>query len=202
MKHLKFFALAAALVLAGCHGSTITETVGGTVIGLQSGTTQQLALQDNGTDTLTISKNGSFTFPTALDVGTTYVVTVSTQPTGETCSVENQVGIVEQNIGAVSSVVINCVSSVSSSDDVYGTVSGLSNGGVLELTVNGINPLSVTGTGASILTWSFPQALPLNTNYQVAIVTQPTGQSCSITSGATGTISETVALQPVVIACQ
>ncbi len=201
MKHLKFFVLAIAVVLAGCHGDTITETVGGTVIGLQTGAS--VSLQDNGIDTLTVNANGNFTFPTALDVGTTYVVTVSTQPNGETCTVENQVGILEQNTGDVSSVVVDCVSSVSSSDDVYGTVTGLSSSGTLELTVNGINPLAVTNSaGASVATWSFPQSLPLGTNYQVAISAQPNGQTCSISDNATGTISETVALQPVQITCQ
>jgi len=201
MKHLQLFVLSMVFVLAGCHGDAVTETVGGTVIGLQTGAT--VTLQDNATDTLAVSKNGSFTFPTALEVGTTYVVTVSGQPDGETCTVENQIGIIEQNIGNISSVVIDCVSSVSSSDDVYGTVSGLAANATLTLTVNGINPLAITNsTGASVLTWSFPQALPLGTNYQVAVSGQPTGQTCSITANPTGTISNSAALKPVAITCQ
>ena len=199
MKHLKFFALAAALALAGCHGGTITETVGGTVIGLQSGA--KVSLQDNGGDTITLSQNGGFTFPTALDVGTTYIVTVSAQPNGESCSVENEIGIIEQNIGDISSIVVNCVSSVSSSDDVHGTVTGLGSG-TLTLTNNGVSTLAITSNGASVQAWSFPQALPIGTNYQVAILTQPAGQTCAITSGATGTISDTQPLAAVVISCQ
>jgi len=200
MKHLKILMLAAVFSLAGCHGSTITETVGGTVIGLQSG--NSFTLLDNGGDTLTISKNGSFTFPTALDVGTEYIVTIGTQPNGETCTVANEIGVIEQNIGNVSSIVVNCISTVSSSDDVAGTVNNLQSGKALGLTVNGVNPLNVTGTGASVLPFSFSQALPIGTNYQVAISAQPAGQSCSIASGATGTVSDTSPLTPVVINCQ
>jgi len=203
MKHVKFLTLAAfapIMMLAGCHGSTVTETVGGTVIGLQTGAT--VSLQINGADTLAVSKNGSFTFPTALNVGTTYVVTISTQPNGESCTIQNQIGIIEENIGNVSSVVVNCVSSVSSSDDVSGTVSNLGAGKTLTLTNNGVDSLVITSTGASVQAWSFSQALPIGTNYQVAISAQPSGQNCSIASGATGTISDTQALPPVVINCQ
>lgn len=221
MKHLKSFVLAATVLLAGCHGSTITETVGGTVIGLQttgtSGNTP-LQLQNNGGDTITVKSNGSFTFPTALDVGTFYIVTVSQQPEGEACSVQNSTGIIEENIGNISSVVVNCISTVSSSDAPYGTVTGLNNGSSIQVSVNGINPYTITGTGASILSWAFPNALPLGTQFQVAISMQPstldsqgnvtgrTGQNCTITnpSAASGTISNAsgTQLQPIVIACQ
>jgi hypothetical protein len=210
MKHLNFFVLAAATLLAGCHGSTVTETVGGTVIGLQttgtSGNTP-LQLQNNGVDTITVKSNGSFNFPTALDVGTTYVVTVSQQPEGETCSVENSIGILEENVGNVSSVVVNCISTVSSSDAPYGTVSGLKTG-TLTVTVNGIDPLPITNANnAAILSWAFPTALPLGTAFQVAIASQPSGQNCTITNpaAATGTVSNDTSngkqLQPIIISC-
>jgi hypothetical protein len=129
-------------------------------------------------------------------------VTVSTQPSGEYCSVENQIGIIEENIGNVSSVVVNCVSSVSSSDDVNGTVNGLAAGKTLTLTNNGVDSLAITSTGAAVQPWAFSQALPIGTGYQVAISAQPSGQTCTIASGATGTISDTAPIVPVVINCQ
>jgi|GEM_PF-3716636 hypothetical protein len=213
MKHLKFYILAAAALLAACHGSTVTETVGGTVIGLQttgtSGNTP-LQLQFNGVDTITVTKNGSFVFPKAYDVGTTYFVTVSQQPEGETCSVENSVGILEENVGNVSSVVVNCISTVSSSDAPYGTVSGLSATGTLTLSLNGINPLTITNTNnAAVVAWAFPVALPLGTHYEVALSGQPTGQTC--TPAANSVLSGTVTnsssdpsqqLQPIIITCK
>jgi hypothetical protein len=50
-------------------------TVGGTLTGLPAGDT--VTLQDNGGDKLTLSTNGTFTFPTALPNGQSYFVTVS-----------------------------------------------------------------------------------------------------------------------------
>jgi hypothetical protein len=49
--------------------------VGGTLTGLPAGDT--VTLQDNGGDNLTLSNNGTFTFPTALPNGQSYSVTVS-----------------------------------------------------------------------------------------------------------------------------
>ena len=69
-----------------------TYTIGGTVSGLNSGTS--VTLLDNGGNSLTVTANGIFTFKTALASGATYNVTVSTQPTGETCTVTNGSGTV------------------------------------------------------------------------------------------------------------
>ena len=64
-----------------------TYTIGGTVTGLDSGTS--VVLLDNGTNAKTVSSNTSFTFTTPLASGTTYTVTVGTEPTGESCQITN-----------------------------------------------------------------------------------------------------------------
>jgi hypothetical protein len=68
-------------------------TIGGHVSGL-SGT--GLVLRNNFDDDLEISADGSFTFATALYDGSTYSITVLTQPTGsdQTCSISNSNGTV------------------------------------------------------------------------------------------------------------
>jgi len=71
----------------GTAGSQ-TYTVGGSVSGL-SGT---VVLQDNGGDNLSVSANGPFTFGTALASGAAYNVTVLTNPSGQTCTVNNGTG--------------------------------------------------------------------------------------------------------------
>ena len=63
-----------------------------------SGLTGTLVLQDNGGDNLTITSNGSFTFLTKLAPGSTYSVTVLTQPSGETCSVAGGSGTANANV--------------------------------------------------------------------------------------------------------
>lgn len=72
---------------------TNTYTVGGTVSGLAG---SGLVLQNNGGDDLTINADGSFTFLTPIDDGSTYDVSVLTQPDlpNETCSVANDSGTV------------------------------------------------------------------------------------------------------------
>ena len=65
-------------------------SVGGTVSGL-SGT---LVLRNNGGDDLTVTANGAFTFATRLPYGASYAVTVTTNPTGQNCTVENGAGTI------------------------------------------------------------------------------------------------------------
>ena len=92
----------------GCSTSP-TYTIGGSVSGLQSGTS--VTLLDNGGDSVTVSSNTSFTFPTALYSSAMYAVTVGTQPTGEACTVTNGSGTVAS--ANISNVSVTCSSSVS-----------------------------------------------------------------------------------------
>ncbi|MGD0941739.1 MAG: hypothetical protein ABR905_18745, partial [Terracidiphilus sp.] len=55
-----------------------TYTIGGSVSGLAG---SGLILQDNGSNNLTVSANGSFTFSSAISSGNSYSVSVLTQPT-------------------------------------------------------------------------------------------------------------------------
>jgi hypothetical protein len=100
---------------AACSSASITVTVlepdtftiGGSVSGL-FGT--GLVLQNNGEDDLTINSDGSFTFPTAVDDGSVYTISVLTQPDGpdEICSISKGSGTVSgEDVGNVS---VACVS--------------------------------------------------------------------------------------------
>jgi hypothetical protein len=79
-------------------------TIGGTVSGLFEGGV--LVLQNNGADDLEITEDGPFTFGVSLDPGTTYNVTILTQPEGQTCSVENGSGEVPEV--PVTDVAVKC----------------------------------------------------------------------------------------------
>ncbi|QET03921.1 lactonase family protein (plasmid) [Cupriavidus pauculus] len=82
-----------------------TYTVGGTVSGLAAGKSLMLA-GANG-DTAVVSAGGAFSFPTGLVAGTLYGVTVSGQPAGQTCTVQNGSGTIAGT--NVTDVTINCV---------------------------------------------------------------------------------------------
>jgi hypothetical protein len=81
-----------------------TLSIGGSVSGYSGGT--GFALQNNGVDTLSITKNGAFTFPTLVPVNGAYKVTVSTQPSGpnQTCTVSLGTGTAAANVTNVSVV--------------------------------------------------------------------------------------------------
>ncbi len=85
--------------------TTLAYTVGGTLSGLAAGTT--VVLQNNGADDRSLSANGSFVFATALADGSSYSVSVRTQPAGQACTVGNGSGtLLGSNISDVS---VNCV---------------------------------------------------------------------------------------------
>lgn len=88
---------------SGTGGGNTTYTVGGTITGLTSG---GLVLAD-GSQTVAPAANAtSLTFPTAVASGTTYSVTVTTQPSGETCTLANGSGAVAS--ANVTNVQVSC----------------------------------------------------------------------------------------------
>lgn len=86
--------------------TTTGFTVGGTVSGLEG---TGMVLQNNLGDDLAVEANGTFTFPTRLDDGDAYDVSILLQPVerGQDCTVSNGKGkIVSANIDSVG---ITCV---------------------------------------------------------------------------------------------
>jgi hypothetical protein len=98
-----------AVALAVSTGAaTSTPTLGGIVIGLTSGLTVQVL---NGADIVPVTANGPFTFPTKLNSGSTYSVSVGTpQPTGQTCAVQNATGTAAST--NITNVVVYCTVNV------------------------------------------------------------------------------------------
>lgn len=74
-------------------------TIGGTVTGLTAGT---VVLQNNAGDNLSITASGAFTFPTAVQGGRAYAVSVLTQPPGPDCAVTSGSGTAAANVTNVS----------------------------------------------------------------------------------------------------
>lgn len=82
-----------------------TYTVGGTLSGLASGKSLQLA--DSNGDTLVLNADGGFTLPTPRAAASAYSVTVSGQPASQTCTVQNGSGTVAS--ANVTNLAIACV---------------------------------------------------------------------------------------------
>jgi hypothetical protein len=86
----------------GGDGSSPGASVPVTVAGLTSGTS--LVLQDASGDSLTVSANGSVALPVRTASGAAYTLSISTQPTGEFCNVQNAAG----SVGSTSIPSISC----------------------------------------------------------------------------------------------
>ena len=116
----RFLAFSIAVILSACGGGggggessvagggvTVNQTtysVGGTVSGLPAGVS--LIIENNRTETLTISANGKFTFATRLTSGSTFGLTITKQPTEVLCSAKNESGKLESE--NVANIIINC----------------------------------------------------------------------------------------------
>jgi uncharacterized repeat protein (TIGR03803 family) len=174
---LSSIAVAACGGGGGGGGPPPTYTIGGTVSGLESGTS--IELQDNGGDAVTVTSNSRFTFSSAIAAGGSYQVTVATQPAGQTCSVSAGSGsITTANITSVS------VTCIAIAHTVGGTVSGLADGSSIVLLNNGTDPLTVNSNS----TFTFTTAIATGSGYNVSIGTQPSYQGCSVSLGS-GTVA-------------
>ena len=150
-------------------------SVSGQVRGLQG----LLQLSLNGGEAISITENGRFEFPVELSSNDRYVVTISSQPAEQECSLLNGSGFVGSS--AINNIVVNCGETYS----IGGTVSGLS--GTLELMLgDDIDTLRVAGNGEFV----FDAELSLQEEYGVTITEQPAGQTCTIENGSGSVTSD------------
>ena len=161
-----------ASVAVNCSANTYT--VAGSVSGLASGA--QVTLDNNGADPAVVTADGSFAFSLPVAYNGSYVVTVGTQPMGQTCTVSNASG--SGMTVNVANVAVVCSTNTYT---VAGSVTGLGSGVQLTLTDNGADPLTVTADGD----FTFEVPVVFNGSYAIAVGTQPVGQTCTV-SNATG----------------
>jgi hypothetical protein len=160
-------------------------TVGGTLTGLPAGDT--VTLQDNGSDNLTLSTNGTFTFATALPNGHAYSVTVS-GTRGTPATLTNGSGTIS---GAnVTNVAVQCSAAGCPAltgimdEDMYNAAvaDGTANGGVpavMFTTVGG--PFTVTAAGTC------SENVAITYDYWAWFDTTVGSYSCSSTTFPSGT---------------
>jgi hypothetical protein len=174
-----------------CVPNSIPITV--TVVGL-NGT--GLVIQDNGRDNLQIAANGRFTFPTQIPFGSSYSVTVLSQPTNpaitQQCAVTNGSGTAGSTAPPP---VVTCPSFFT----VGGSVTGVNaNTGGQNLVLQNSNgdTFAVQNTGP--YTFTFPTPVLSGSNYAVTIKSQPgsttaygAGQTTTVcvVAGGTGTVT-------------
>jgi hypothetical protein len=144
----------------------VQHPVGGTVTGL----TGTLVLANGAGAEVSITASGSYAISVAQ--GQDYDIVVRTQPTGQTCVVENGSGVVT---GPVTNIVVACTTNTYA---VGGTVTGLL--GALTLRLNGAADLLLTDNG----TFQFASPVSHGGAYAVTVHAQPVGQACTVEAGA------------------
>jgi RNase P/RNase MRP subunit p29 len=163
-----------------------TYSLGGTISGL---TASGLVLA-NGTDTLTAAANAtSFTMPTAVAYGSTYAVTVQTQPTGLTCTASNAMG--PMPAAPVANVAITCALTTYT---IGGSISDLTASGLV--LANGTDTLDVAANAAM---FTMPTAVTSGSIYDVTVQTQPAAQLCTLSDGS-GSVA-TIDVTTVAVSC-
>jgi 6-phosphogluconolactonase (cycloisomerase 2 family) len=96
--------LAACLALTGCP-FVQKYSIGGTVVGVRG---TGMVLENNSGGDLKIIQNGTFVFSSPLPKGSTYSVTVATQPSNpaQSCTVNNGSGTITN--GSINEVIVVC----------------------------------------------------------------------------------------------
>lgn len=158
--------------------STTRYTLGGSISGLLG---TGLVLTNNGTDTVSISADGTFAFTTTYNVGATYSVVVTSSPIHPTqsCTITNGSGSFTSS-NNVTSLSISCTTTGRA---IRVNVSGIASGNLI-LSNNNSDSLTVTSNGSFV----FPTDVAIGSGYSVTVTSSPSSHVCSLSS-ATGTIS-------------
>ena len=83
------------------------------------------------------------------------------------------------------------------SADIGGTISGLQSGATVVLQNNGADNLSLTGNGS----FTFSNGLSSSTAYNVTVLTQPSGSTCTVAGGSGTTDANGDSVSSVVVTC-
>jgi uncharacterized repeat protein (TIGR03803 family) len=165
------FSVIPVMTLTGCGGGggvSHTYAVGGTVSGL---TSPGLAISLNGSPNMPVASGATVVALTpALASGSSYNVTISTQPVGESCAVMGGVGTIgTQNITTVKVVCSKLAYSLG------GTIGGLSTNG---LVLSNQGDTLTVAPGAT--TFAMPRKVTFASNYDVEVKAHPPGVQCSL----------------------
>ena len=179
-------ALACALSLAACGGSSGNLLLGGSVVGLaKSG----LVLQNKTGPLLAVTAGSTtFAFSELIRNDADFDVEIATQPTGAVCTLANNKG--KSGAYNITSVIVSCITNTY---DLGGKISGLdANGLVL---VNGSDHLAVAAGTTAFKLSKVADGAP----YGITVLTQPAGRTCSVQNGV-GTMGS-AAVDTVSVTC-
>lgn len=188
---LALCALTVAAGLSACGGGTSSYTIGGTVAGLQY---PGLVLQNNLANDLPLAplgldenknvRNVNYSFPNEVEYGEPYSVTVKTNPQHQTCGPSSGTADTAGRLSVINAVIVCSLVS----NTIGGTVTGLAAEGLVLTngSAGGTVPVGKDANGAypASIPFVFPIPVTFGQTYGVTVLTQPAGQTCTVTNGA------------------
>lgn len=195
----KYLSAAAALLcaagLAACGGGgngsmpLVVQVVGLDRTGL--------VLLNNGGDELVVTGAGTATFKTLMEPDAAFNVSIKTPPTGVECKLANNTGKI--NYYSYNQTVVTCTAVPQS---LGGKVINLRTNGLV--LANGPQTVALQPNLDPQVTsqdWAFTLKIGNGAPYGVTILSQPTGQTCSL-ANASGTIPLNADVVNVTVTCQ
>lgn len=158
-------------------GSTSKPLASYSISGTVSGLVGTVTIS-NGSESLTITADGAFIFTKPIQQGSSYSITVTSQPVGQICTIANSSGNIQSTISNISIVCAN-------SFTISGTIYGLLPASSITLLLNGSVTSSITGTNGI---FSFSGSYAQGSSLTFAISSQPSNVECIITNSVPGTM--------------
>lgn len=150
-----------------------------------------LVLLNNGADELVVTGSGTATFKTLMEPDAGFNVSIKTQPTGADCTLANNTGKI--NYYSYQQTVATCIPR---QYELGGKVANLTSSGLV--LANGPQTVAIS---ANAQTWVFATKISNGAPYGITILSQPTGQTCTLTN-ATGTMPPADKVDNVNVTCQ
>jgi alpha-tubulin suppressor-like RCC1 family protein len=172
--------------------------VGGTISGLPNNLIGTVYLHDDN-ETISITSNGNFKFPSSFSDGDMYTVQVQSTPSGISCNPDLATSSGTIQGSNVNNVVINCSGVEATTYTVGGNVSHLLGTGLtlINSAAHTLQKKIIVSDGP----FTLPGNLSANDSYTVVVSAQPTNptQKCTV-HNSRGTIS-TVSITNVIVDC-
>ena len=180
-------ALTLVLGLSACGGKA-SFPIGVTVTGLQF---PGLVLSTNGMD-LAVSPPANpgdpvtVNFPKSIEYGEVYNIVPTTMPAHQNCSATNGITSSLNNTAGLLAVINGQMSCALVAISVGGPVTGLTADGLVLTNGSTGGTLTVVNGATS---YAFP-AVSFGTTYGITVLTQPTGQVCTVGPNGSGTMGD------------
>jgi hypothetical protein len=171
-------ALLCAVILSACGGNNGSLTLSGTVT-YSGAVTSGLSLINNGNGEKVTIETGvtTFYFTKLLATDEKFDVQLLTTPTGAVCTLTDNTGTASYY--TVYKIAVTCTANPYV---LGGTVKGLTGTGLVLANGSDTTAVLPAATAGADVSFVFPTKVANTALYGVSVLTQPTGQTCTVSS--------------------